>query len=329
MLEAPLTFHPILVPKVWGGRRLSSLGKTLPDGQSIGESWELADMPGDGPCSIVSDGPLAGQSLRQLLCDHPEDLLGQVPLDNQGRFPLLIKFLDACDNLSVQVHPDQAWADAHPDAHLKSEAWVVLDAEPDSRIWVGVRPGTSRASMQASLQDQTLTDCLQWRTAQIGSCHTLPSGTCHALGQGVLVAEVQTTSDTTFRLWDWGRDGRTMHVEQALACIDFEAPPPPEVPAPTHHHELTESVLADTPWFHMQRVDSHEATTWRRDLGQAPMVAMCLDGTAHVTGPGGAVHLSRGRTALIPACLQQATLELGSDTSVLLAQPRPSTASSV
>lgn len=322
MLDAPLTFDPILVPKVWGGRRLTDFGKTLPDGQAIGESWELADMPGDGPCSVVSDGPLAGQSLRQLLADYQEDILGRVPMDSQGRFPLLIKFLDACDNLSVQVHPDQAWANAHPDAHLKSEAWVVLDTEPESRIWVGVAPETSAESMKSALNDDRLTDCLDWRAAIIGSCHTLPSGTCHALGRGVLVAEVQTTSDTTFRLWDWGRDGRTMHVDQALACIDFTSSPPAEVAAPQDQEGLRESELADTPWFQMWRIDSSDATTWRKDLQQAPMVAMCLQGAAHVTGPGGAVHLPRGRTALIPACLAQATLELGEMTSVLLAQPR-------
>ena len=160
------------------------------------------------------------------------NLMGEAELSNEGRFPLLIKYLDACDNLSVQVHPDQAWAAANSDAHLKSEAWVVMDAAPGSLIWAGVKPGTTAASMQAALDTGTLTDTLLSREAQVGSCHALPSGTCHALGSGVLVAEVQTTSDTTFRLWDWGRVGRQMHVEQALACINYDTPPPDEVSMP-------------------------------------------------------------------------------------------------
>jgi mannose-6-phosphate isomerase len=257
MIDTPLLFTPILVPKVWGGRRLASLGKDLPAEKAIGESWELADLPGDGPCSVAAEGPLAGTSLRELLDTHQTDIMGTVPLNPQGRFPLLIKFLDACDNLSVQVHPDQQWADTHPGAHLKSEAWVVMDAAPGSRIWAGTVPGTTAGSMQAALDSGTLTDTLQWRAAAVGACHDLPSGTCHALGKGVLVAEVQTTSDTTFRLWDWGRTGRTMHVAESLACINFTTPPPPEVLAPEVLPEgITETSLTDTPWFTLRSADA-------------------------------------------------------------------------
>jgi len=321
MLDAPLQFKPILVPKVWGGRRLSSLGKDLPEGTPIGESWEIADLPGDGPSTEVQRGPLEGQTLRTLLESHQDEIMGRAALNAEGRFPLLIKFLDACDNLSVQVHPDANWAAAHEDAHLKSEAWVVMDAERGSHIWAGVAPGTSAASMRAKLEAGDVTDCLLSRDAVVGSCHTLPSGTCHALGKGVLVAEVQTTSDTTFRLWDWGRTSRQMHVAESLACIDFDSPPPPEVPPPPPPGGLAETMLADTPWFMMRRVDASEATTWRTDLNEAPMVLMCLQGTAHATSAGGVAHLTRGSTSLIPAAAAQATLELGDNAAVLLAQP--------
>ncbi|MDP7030117.1 MAG: class I mannose-6-phosphate isomerase [Phycisphaerales bacterium] len=322
MLDAPLQFTPILVPKVWGGRRLEALGKTLPEGEAVGESWEIADLPGDGPTSVVSSGPLEGVSLRTLVETHHDALMGDAALSAEHRFPLLIKFLDACDNLSVQVHPDEQWAATHPDAFLKSEAWVIMDADPGSRIWAGVEPGTTAASMQAALDAGTLTECLQWRAAQVGACHTLPSGTCHALGTGVLVAEVQTTSDTTFRLWDWGRTGRAMHVPESLACIDFDTPPPDEVQPPPACEGLAETLLADTPWFVMRRVDTVEATNWRSDLGRAPMVLMCLSGTAHATGPGGAARLQVGSTALLPAAMEQASVELGPNASILVAQPR-------
>jgi mannose-6-phosphate isomerase len=321
MLDAPLQFEPILVPKVWGGRRLQTLGKLIPPDTAVGESWEIADMPGDGPCSIVSGGPHEGQSLRSLIEDCGNELMGEAQLSTEGRFPLLIKYLDACDNLSVQVHPDQAWAASHADAHLKSEAWVVMDAVPGSRIWAGVKPGTTAASMQAALDTGTLTDTLQSREARVGSCHTLPSGTCHALGTGVLVAEVQTTSDTTFRLWDWGRVGRQMHVEQALACIEYDTPPPDEVGMPENPTGLADTMLADTPWFTMRRVDTKEASTWRSDLSSMPMVLMCLSGTAHVTAKGGAARLQTGSTALLPAAIEQATVELGDGACLLIAQP--------
>lgn len=322
MFDAPLLFQPILVPKVWGGCRLESLGKNLPAGKPIGESWELADLPGDGPSSVVASGPHAGRSLRELLDTNEHDILGDVPLNAQGRFPLLIKFLDACDNLSVQVHPDQAWAETHPGAYLKSEAWVVMNAQPGSRIWAGVSAETTEVSMRQALHDDRVTDCLQWRDAVVGSCHTLPSGTCHALGKGVLVAEVQTTSDTTFRLWDWGRTDRTMHVDEALACIDFTTPPPAEVPPTPIASGLQETLLTDTPWFTMRRIDCAAATAWRSDLDNAPLILMCVEGTAHVTTTGGTTKLAQGTVALLPAAMHTANVEMTEWTSIIAATPR-------
>ncbi len=323
MLDTPIRFTPILIPKVWGGRRLEKLGKDLPPGVAVGESWELADLPGDGPSSVVAEGPFAGQSLREVLDTHHDSIMGGVSLNQEGRFPLLIKFLDARDNLSVQVHPDQAWADTHAGAHLKSEAWVVMDAEPGSKIWAGVAPGTTPESMRAALAGGTLTDVLEWRDARVGSCHDLPSGTCHALGKGVLVAEVQTTSDTTFRLWDWGRQGRTMHVDEALACINFGAPPPPEVPTPTIAEDvMADTMLAKTPWFTMRRLDAVHPATVRFPLSNAPAVIMCLHGSAHVTAAAGGTRLAPGTTLLLPAAMQEATLELGEHCGLVSAVPR-------
>ena len=325
MLDTPLTFTPIFVPKVWGGRRLEQLGKQLPSDEPIGESWELADMPGNGPCSVISSGPLTGHTLRSVLDTHQQDIMGTVPLNAQGRFPLLIKFLDACENLSVQVHPDQAWAHSHEGAYLKSEAWVVLDADPGSLIWAGVQPGTTAESMQAALDAGRLTDVLQSRPAQLGSCHDLPSGTCHALGKGVLVAEVQTTSDTTFRVWDWGRTGRTMHVEASLACIDFTTPPPAEVAAPSVSASgVTETMLTTTPWFTMRRLDTASPSTWRIPDRTGPTVAMCIRGDARILATSGTTPLGMGSTVLLPAAMQDTSIELDGQTAVVLAEPTAS-----
>ncbi|MFG0260002.1 MAG: type I phosphomannose isomerase catalytic subunit, partial [Phycisphaerales bacterium JB041] len=231
-----LTFEPILKAKVWGGRRLERLGKPLPAGVDVGESWEIADLAstsaggggGDAARSVISNGPLAGRTLHEAMDLWGERLLGRAARSAAGGFPLLVKFLDAREHLSVQVHPSPEYARAHPDAHLKTECWYVVDAEPGSVIYKGVRPGVTRTDFERALragQGGGVVELLDAVPALVGDCHNLPSGTLHALGAGVLVAEVQTPSDTTFRVYDWaaefGRAGRELHVEQALACIDF------------------------------------------------------------------------------------------------------------
>ncbi|MCA9291819.1 MAG: hypothetical protein KDA25_11875, partial [Phycisphaerales bacterium] len=142
----PLLFEPILKPKVWGGRSLEALGKTLPRGSAIGESWELADLPAtiEGGRSVIRNGALTGRTLREAIDAHATIIMGDVTRTSDGGFPLLVKYLDARENLSVQVHPSPAYAAAHPDAHLKSEAWVVIDHEPGAVIYRGLRPGATR-----------------------------------------------------------------------------------------------------------------------------------------------------------------------------------------
>ncbi len=155
------------------------------------------------------------------------DLLGAARPTSTGDFPLLVKFLDARENLSVQVHPSPEYARAHPGAHLKTECWHVLEAEPGAVIYKGVKPGATRRDFERALRaGEGIVDLLEAVPAVRGGCHTLPSGTVHALGAGVLVAEVQTPSDTTFRVYDWGRTGRALHVEDALECIAFGPAPP-------------------------------------------------------------------------------------------------------
>ncbi|MFM9994590.1 MAG: type I phosphomannose isomerase catalytic subunit [Phycisphaerales bacterium] len=230
----PLRLRPILFEKVWGGRRLERFGKSLPPGTNIGESWELADMPATSPTgggggaarSVIDNGPLAGRTLHDAMELWGRDLLGDARPTEGGDFPLLVKLLDARENLSVQVHPSPAYAAAHPEARLKTECWFVLDAEPGSVIYKGVKPGVTRASFGARIADGSVAGDLVAVPAVPGECHTLPSGTVHALGAGVVVAEVQTPSDTTFRVFDWGRTGRALHVREALECIDFGPAPP-------------------------------------------------------------------------------------------------------
>ncbi len=216
----PYKFIPIYKEKIWGGRNLERLfGRSLPEGVKIGESWELADLA-EG-VSVVADGPAKGTTLTELSQRLGRRLLGEAaPLDN-GRFPLLLKLLDANDILSLQVHPDDEAARAiGPPAASKSECWHVLDSR-DGYIYKGVAEGVGpeefRKAIESNTCDRVVTRC----EVAVGDFHFLPAGTVHALGRGVVVAEIQTPSDTTYRVTDWGR-GRQIHVERAMQCIHFD-----------------------------------------------------------------------------------------------------------
>src|SRR6185295_12654023 len=192
----------------WGGRKLETvLHKPLPSGKMIGESWELYDFPPgtlDGNTgwisSIVANGPLAGKSVHELIWQFGRALHGDVPLLSTAQFPILIKFLDARENLSVQVHPDAAYAASHPGAHLKTEAWYVVQADEGAKIYKDLVGATvTRDAFAAAIAAGTCEELIQTIPAKEGQCFFLPSGTIHALGAGILAAEVQTPSDTTFR----------------------------------------------------------------------------------------------------------------------------------
>lgn len=320
----PLLFEPILKEKVWGGRRLEGLGKRLPTGVLVGESWELADLGhtaasgggGGAARSVIANGLLAGKTI----ADAREawggaaggGLLGSIKPAPGGGFPLLVKYLDAREHLSVQVHPSMAYCRTHPEAHLKTECWYVLDAEPGSVIFKGVRPGVSVADFRAALskgEGECVVDLLERVPAIAGECHNLPSGTVHALGAGVLVAEVQTPSDTTFRVYDWakeyGRKGRELHVEPSLACIQFERARdatrlPPGATRASH---------VSTGYFDIEELRLTPGTPFALGIDKAeprPQVLMLLNGCGSIrssSGAFGGVAIAHGQTALVPACL--------------------------
>jgi len=218
----PVRFERHPLEKVWGGRTLEQcLGIELPPGK-IGETWEVVDREGEN--SLVATGGLAGLSLRELMKRHGEDLLGKVPPAKEGRFPWLVKYIDAADNLSVQVHPDDASCTRIPGAEAKTEAWVVLDAKPGSRLYAGLRPDVTAAEFERVADGPEVLETLLTWEVRAGDCLLVPGGTVHAIGAGITILEVQQNSDTTYRLWDWGRAGRETHVAQALRCIRFGDP---------------------------------------------------------------------------------------------------------
>ena len=315
MSNAPLTFAPILKPKVWGGNRLAQWGKSVPDHTPVGESWELADLPlsiEEGR-SVVDSGMMAGTPLRRLIEHDPTSILGRCAASSDGGFPLLVKLLDAKENLSVQVHPDAAYAAAHPDAHLKTESWVILEAEPGAVIYKGIKSGVNPDQFAHAITDGTVTDLLVEVPVHAGECHDLPSGTCHALGAGVLVAEVQTPSDTTFRVFDWGRTDRTLHIDQAMQCIDFSEPTPLAEPTVFEAEGLRTSLLSRTPFYAIERLDASGTCDVRLDPDGAPEVLMVIAGTASIDDHA----MQRGRTMLLPAALAPHAMTMEAGTSVL------------
>jgi mannose-6-phosphate isomerase len=291
---------------VWGGRRLATkLGKILPDDQPYGESWEISDHPLHR--SVVAGGPLAGATLRKLMETRREELLG--PKSTHTTFPILVKFLDCSDWLSVQVHPDEeAVKKLWPGEGSKTEAWFVLDAEPGSRIYAGLKPGVGNREMRAALQAGTVAECLHSFEPKPGDFVFLFAGTVHAAGGGVLMAEVQETSDATFRLFDWNRrdaqgNARKLHIEEALASIDWDQRPA----VPLHvagfaDDELPQlKPLVACPSFELEFVRG--TTRICRSYADRPTLIVCLHGEATLQDPSSGQRLTRGQTWLLPASL--------------------------
>jgi mannose-6-phosphate isomerase len=244
---------------VWGGRLLERLGKRLPALEPYGESWEVSDHP--LARSVVAEGPLKGTTLHALMHEHREALLGPAA-GAHSAFPWLIKFLDARDWLSVQVHPDEtAVRTLWPGEGPKNEAWFVLEAQPGSRIYAGLLLRTGPAELTAALDRGAAQDCLYQFEPRPGDFLYLPAGTVHAIGGGVLLAEIQQTSDATFRLFDWNRrdahgKSRPLHVKESLDAIDWSRGPvsPLHVEAFVDHRQSAAVQLLRSPYFHLSYV---------------------------------------------------------------------------
>jgi len=312
----PLSFQPWLRPMPWGGRGLGELlGKTLPEAVAYGEAWEISDHPSHR--SIVAEGPLAGQSLRELMERDRPALLGSAAL-GYDVFPWLIKYLDAQDWLSVQVHPDEeAVRLLWPGERSKTEAWFVLDAQPGSRIYAGLKPGVDEVALRSALSAGRVIDCLHPIYPAAGDCLFLPAGTIHAVGGGVLLAEVQQTSDATFRLYDWDRrdaqgQPRTLHIEQALACLNWQQGPIRPV---TAAEEGVWQRLVSCRYFELE----HIRQTVPFEIGGGRLQALLVVGGHGVIQGRSARHEVRtGSTLLLPAACPGVTCLPGEPLSLLL-----------
>lgn len=314
MKPYPLLFKPIYKPKLWGGRRIFDHFNRDPVGtEPIGESWELVDLEEDA--SSVLNGPAKGQKLTQLVKQWGQDLLGDVDLFD-GRFPLLIKYLDARENLSVQVHPTQEVArELGGNVRVKHEAWYVLDAGPAGVIYHGLEPGVSRDAFVEAMRTGRVEGILRKIGVSPGDCYYLPSGTPHALGGGVLVAEIQTPSDITYRTYDWGRldpttgKPRELHLDQAVRCIDFASPSSP--PMQPHLHlgttMTTVTRMVSCPCFVMDKVTMAQGAEQDAST-EGFAVWILLQGLGRVEwGPGeDRLECRPGDVVLLPAGLSEA-----------------------
>jgi mannose-6-phosphate isomerase len=288
---------------VWGGRSLGNkLHKSLPTNDFYGESWEISDHSSHH--SILRDGALSGQTLRQLLHQDAQAIVGDWP---EKTFPWLIKYLDCQDWLSVQVHPDeQAVQSLLPGENSKTEAWFVLDVQPGAAIFAGLKPGVDATAFEHAMRHGHVADCLHRYEPQPGDCLYLPAGTVHAVGGGVLIAEVQQTSDATFRLFDWNRvgadgKGRALHMDQGLASIHWDAGPVSPIRAfeyGNYHRPLWQSLLSCR-YFDLAYVRQTEAFT----LGGTGrmLTVMVLHGTGEMDTPEGLKAIQEGETILLPA----------------------------
>lgn len=311
----PLRFAPIFKRTRWGGTRLGGvLGKAIGHESDYAESWELADHGDDQ--SIVRGGRLDGMTLQDLLKGHNQAVLGR----HAGRpqFPLLIKFLDANDRLSVQVHPDDAKAKTFdPSENGKTEAWVIIDAEPGSRLYAGLREGVQESDLRAALESGTVEECLHSFEVSAGDCVFIPAGTVHAIAEGILLAEVQQSSDLTFRLYDWGRVGadgkpREIHIEQAMACTDF-ARGPVNCQQPRSVNGGEELVVND--YFAIRRFSGPGQLEIPDDYRFH--ILMGLHGEASVVSGSHVECLKPGHTLLLPAERASSSINLATNNTAL------------
>lgn len=315
----PLTFEPLLKRIRWGGRRLGTLlGKAIGPETDYAESWEIADHA-DGQ-SRIANGPFGGMTLSELMQTHGPDLLGRQA--GLTQFPLLIKYLDANDWLSLQVHPDDRLAGKYsPSEKGKTEAWVIIDAQPDSRICAGLNEGVTEVELRESLQTGTTEELLHFVSVAAGDCLFIPAGTVHAIGPGIVLAEVQQQSNLTFRLHDWGRVDstgslRAIHVAESLACTNFARGPVSSVQPlimRDSSHSFEELVRCD--YFVIRRHQSAESFRMADD--DRFRILMTLDGEGRIETTAGIETFSKGSTVLVPACSHNIRIVSGRRLSLL------------
>lgn len=308
----PIKFTPIAKETIWGGDKLKNiLSKDFPSDKKIGESWEISGVKND--ISLVANGCLKGKSLNDMILEFGGRLLGDKVYQSFGQeFPLLIKFIDANDALSIQVHPDDQMAKERHNSFGKTEMWYVLDAEKDASLIVGFNQKVDKQVYQQKLDEGKLEDILNAEEVKNGSCYFIPAGRVHAIGKGILLAEIQQTSDITYRMYDWNRldkmgNSRELHTEQAIDAIEFTQE---KKYATSYVTEINKSSnLATCDYFTTNRLAFDKELNQNYSALDSFVIYICLDGEFEINYKGQEkTRVKKGESILIPSELSEITL---------------------
>lgn len=315
----PLKFTPILKDKIWGGTKLKSLFNKPAQTDKLGESWELSGIEGDE--SVVTNGLLAGNSLTELIEIYMGELVGDTIFAEYGlSFPLLFKLIDANENLSIQVHPgDEVAAERH-NSYGKTEMWYVVDADPGSELIIGFTNDCTKEEYLQALANDQVEDLLQKVPVKKGEVFFIPAGLVHAIGKGVVVAEIQQSSDITYRIYDYKRtddqgNERELHTAQALDVINFSASKQPKTNYKPNLNEITSLVTCD--YFTTNMLLFDKSINRNYAALDTFVVYMCLDGDFVIEYEGQKATVNKGDTALIPASIDELKLIPNGEVTVL------------
>lgn len=299
----PLKFYPILKERLWGGTKLGDiLGKPLQN-TITGESWELSGVEGD--VSVVSNGELAGTSLKDLISEDPDGILGRSVGDRFGKeFPILIKFIDAKQDLSIQLHPDDELARIRHNSFGKTEMWYIMDSDEDAQLIVGFKRTVTKEEYLESLKNDRLTDLLNYESVREGDAFLINPGKVHAIGAGTLLAEIQQTSDITYRVFDFNRRDkngnlRELHTDLALDAIDFEKKD--DFMIKYSQKAGSRNLMVDCPYFQTNFLRLSEIFSIDLSGRDSFIIYMCVGGDATIANPEGSASINKGETVLISA----------------------------
>ena len=310
----PLKFKPLYKDYIWGGRNLEQLGKELPEG-NVAESWELSCHP-DGQ-SIILNGGLKDMYLDELIKKYRADVIGtSLPSSAIDKFPLLIKFIDANDRLSVQVHPKDEYARINENGELgKNEMWYIISAKDGAKLVYDVAPGTTRETFRKAIDEGKINECLNYVPVKAGDMLNIPAGLVHAIGKGIVLAEVQQNSNTTYRVYDYDRvdkngNKRPLHVEKALDVINFEGAGTGEKAVGLGYSESDYhmNIKIANSYFAIEEIDLHGKMSEKAD-GSKFFINIFTEGSGRMIYSDGSIDVKFGETVLIPASMGDYTLE--------------------
>ena len=306
-IKYPIKFKPILKEKIWGGEKLMSLLDKKSDKKNIGESWEISDVEGD--TSIVSNGKLKGKTLKELITEFKGDLVGKKVYKEFGKkFPLLIKFIDAKTPLSIQLHPHDELAKKRHNSFGKTEMWYVMQADEKANLIVGFKKEVTSDEYLQHLKNKTLVDILNFDEVKSGDVYFIPTGRVHAIGAGVLLAEIQQTSDITYRIYDWDRvddagNSRDLHTEEAIDAIDYTSQE--SYTSDYKKFQNKSSTIVSCPYFTTNILPIKGKVQVDNNDKDSFVIYMCVEGEVTLDYKISKINLKKGETILIPAVLKE------------------------